>query len=51
MFGRAIFDIQQSHTSAASTTGNMYYGTVWQPWLDKMGEYKSEIAKIAEVLP
>jgi hypothetical protein len=51
MFGRAIFDIQQEHTRVASTTGNMYYGTVWQPWLDKMDEYRGEIAKIAEVLP
>src|SRR5271157_370853 len=51
MFGRAIFDIQQEHTKAASTTGQMYYGTVWQPWLDRMGEYKREIEKIAEVLP
>jgi chromosome partitioning protein len=51
MFGRAIFDIQQDHTRIASTTGNMYYGTVWQPWLVKMAEYQGEIAKIAEVLP
>jgi chromosome partitioning protein len=51
MFGRAIFDIQQEHTKVASTTGNMYYGTVWQPWVDKMADYRSEIAHIAEVLP
>lgn len=51
MFGRAIFDIQQEHTKSASTTGQMYYGTVWTPWEDKMREYKTEIAKIARVLP
>lgn len=51
MFGRAIFDVQQEHTREASTTGNMYYGSVWQPWLDKMAEYKGEIAKIAASLP
>ena len=51
MFGRAIFDIQQEHTKVASTTGQMYYGTVWQPWLERMVDYKAEIAKIAGVLP
>lgn len=51
MFGRAIFDVQQEHTREASTTGNMYYGSVWQPWVDKMAEYKREIAKIADSLP
>jgi chromosome partitioning protein len=51
MFGRAIYDIQQEHTKVASTTGQMYYGTVWQPWLEKMDEYKAEINKIAAVLP
>lgn len=51
MFGRAIFDIKQEHTKEASTTGQMYYGTVWQPWLDKMSEYEVEIARIADVLP
>ncbi|MFD0682298.1 MULTISPECIES: hypothetical protein [unclassified Paenibacillus] len=47
MFGRAIFDIKQEHTKEASTTGNMYYGTVWEPWLQKMEEYRTEISKIA----
>jgi cellulose biosynthesis protein BcsQ len=51
MFGRAIFDVQQEHTREASTTGNMYYGSVWQPWVEKMAEYKGEIAKIANSLP
>jgi hypothetical protein len=51
MFGRAIFDVRQEHTKEASTTGAMYYGTVWQPWLDRMKEYKEEVAKIARTLP
>jgi chromosome partitioning protein len=50
MFGRAMFDIDQQHTRAASTTGQMYYGTVWQPWVDRMAEYKEEIEKIAAAL-
>lgn len=50
MFGRAIFDIKQEHTREASTTGGMYYGTVWEPWIDRMEEYKREIAKIAGVI-
>lgn len=51
MFGRAMFDVQQEHTKEASTTGQMYYGSVWNPWLDRMDEYKREIAKISKVMP
>ncbi|MGG2197533.1 hypothetical protein [Paenibacillus validus] len=47
MFGRAIFDIEQEHTREASTTGRMYYGTVWDPWVDRMTQYKEEISKVA----
>jgi chromosome partitioning protein len=50
LFGRAIFDIKQEHTKEASSNGQMYYGTVWEPWLDRMSEYKEEIAKIAEAI-
>lgn len=50
LFGRAIFDIEQEHTKEASSDGRMYYGTVWQPWVDRMKEYKAEIAKIAEAI-
>lgn len=50
MFGRAIFDVQQEHTKEASTTGQMYYGRVWQPWENRMKEYKEEIQKIAEAM-
>lgn len=50
LFGRAIFDIEQEHTKEASSDGRMYYGTVWEPWLKRMEEYKAEIEKIAEAL-
>jgi chromosome partitioning protein len=50
LVGRAIFDIQQEHTKEASSTGQMYYGTVWQPWLDRMKEYKIEIEKLAKAI-
>lgn len=50
LFGRAIFDIQQEHTKEASSDGRMYYGSVWEPWVEKMGEYKTEIEKIANAL-
>jgi chromosome partitioning protein len=51
MFGRAMFDVQQEHTKEASTTGQMYYGSVWQPWVDRMNDYKMEIGKIASAIP
>jgi chromosome partitioning protein len=51
MFGRAMFDIKQEHTKEASTTGQMYYGTVWQPWVERMSEYKAEVTKIAAPMP
>jgi chromosome partitioning protein len=51
MFGRAMFDIEQEHTKEASTTGQMYYGSVWTPWLERMKEYESEIEKISEMMP
>jgi cellulose biosynthesis protein BcsQ len=50
IFGRAIFDIQQKHTTEASTTGAQYYGVVWANWVDRMKEYRKEIGKIAEAL-
>ncbi len=49
-FGRAIFDIQQEHTTIASTNGKMYYGTVWEPWVQRMNDYRQEIGKIAKAL-
>lgn len=50
IFGRAIFDVQQEHTSEASTSGQQYYGVVWKNWEKRMSEYKSEMKKIAEVV-
>jgi len=51
MFGRAIFDVQRTDTSEASTTGQAYGGIVWDGWLAREAEYKEEIAKIAGTLP
>jgi len=51
MFGRAMFDIKQEHTKEASTTGQMYYGSVWAPWGERMADYKAEITKIADKMP
>jgi cellulose biosynthesis protein BcsQ len=51
MFGRAIFDIEREHMKEASTAGQMYYGTVWQTWVDRMSEYLIEIRKIEEEMP
>lgn len=50
LFGRAIFDIQQEHTKEASTNGQMYYGSVWKPWEDRMKDYEKEIAKLAQAI-
>lgn len=46
IFGRAIFDLQQSDTESASSDGRMYYGSVWQQWKDRMLEYVVEMEKI-----
>ena len=51
MYGCAIFDIQQSYTCEASTTGQQYYGAVWQTWVDRMLPYEKEIEKIVGALP
>ncbi len=50
MFGRAIFDIQQEHTAEASTTGNQYYGAVWDNWRERMTDYESRLSEIAKVV-
>jgi cellulose biosynthesis protein BcsQ len=51
MYGCAIFDIKQSYTCDASTTGQQYYGAVWQTWVDRMQPYEAEIDKIVGALP
>jgi chromosome partitioning protein len=50
-FGRALYDVQQSHTAEASASGSMYYGVAWQAWQEKMSQYKQQISKIADALP
>jgi cellulose biosynthesis protein BcsQ len=50
LFGRAIFDIQQEHTKEASGDGRMYYGSVWERWVSRMADYKTEIEKISIAL-
>jgi cellulose biosynthesis protein BcsQ len=50
MFGRAIFDIQPEHSAEASTTGNRYYGVVWDNWVERMSEYQGKLEEIAEVV-
>jgi chromosome partitioning protein len=47
MFGRAIFDLQKSHSEYASSTGQKYYGAVWQTWEDRKKDYKAEMRRIA----
>ena len=50
LFGHAIFDIQQEHTKEASSNGQMYYGTVWEPWENRMNDYKEQMGKLAEAI-
>lgn len=50
IYGRAIFDIQQTNTEAASSDGRMYYGTVWQQWQERMTEYEKEMEKIYDAI-
>ena len=50
MYGRAIFDIKQEHTVAASPSGEQYYGVVWDNWVQRMAEYEERIHQIAQVI-
>lgn len=50
LFGRAIFDIEQEHTKEASTDGRMYYGSVWEPWVNRMAEYRSQIDLLCQAI-
>ena len=47
LFGRAIFDVHQEDTKEASSNGQMYSGSVWQQWVERMQDYKIEIGKLA----
>lgn len=48
--GKAIFDIAQQDTVHASSDGDYYRGAVWGDWVQRMHEYKVEIAKIAAAM-
>lgn len=50
MLGKAIFDLKQADTSLASSSGNQFYGTVWEPWEKKIKTYKNEMEKIAKLI-
>ena len=48
--GKAIFDITQSDTRQASSTGQMFYGAVFQPLAEKIASYRSQMDKLAKAL-
>lgn len=50
MVGKAIFDITQEDTKHASSTGQMFYGAVFEPWEEKIANYKKEMAKLVKAL-
>ena len=50
MLGKAIFDISQDDTRHASANGQMFYGAVFDPWKEKIDNYKKEMAKIAKAI-
>lgn len=50
MLGKAIFDISQEDTKHASSSGQMFYGAVFQPWAERICSYKVEVAKLAKVI-
>lgn len=50
LVGRAIFDIRQSDTEFASSTGQKYYGAVWENWVERKTDYEREIEKLAKIL-
>ncbi|MHB1079044.1 MAG: ParA family protein [Prosthecobacter sp.] len=50
LVGRAIFDIRQEDTEFASSTGQKYYGAVWDNWVERKKDYHDEIRKLAALL-
>jgi len=50
MVGKAIFDISQEDTKYASSSGQMYYGAVFEPWEEKIKLYKKEMMKLVKAL-
>jgi len=50
MVGKAIFDITQDDTRYASSSGQRFYGVVFEPWREKVENYKSEMAQLYDAL-
>jgi cellulose biosynthesis protein BcsQ len=50
MLGKAIFDISQEDTKHASSSGQMFYGAVFEPWKEKIKNYETEIGKLAKAI-
>lgn len=50
MLGKAIFDISQEDTRHASSSGQMFYGAVFDPWRERIKNYKKEVGKIAKAI-
>jgi chromosome partitioning protein len=50
MLGKAIFDISQDDTKHASSSGQMFYGAVFDPWRERIKNYKVEIGKLAKAI-
>jgi len=50
LLGKAIFDITQDDTRFASSSGQMFYGAVFDPWKVKISRYREEMAVLAKAL-
>ena len=50
MLGKAIFDISQEDTKHASSSGQMFYGAIFEPRKDKISKYEIQIAKLANAI-
>lgn len=48
--GKAIFELKQPDSSYATDDGQMYYGAVWDNWVNRMNDYKNEIKKIVSAI-
>lgn len=50
MLGKAIFDISQEDTKHASSSGQMFYGAIFEPWRERIAKYEVEIGKLAKAI-
>lgn len=50
MLGKAIFDISQEDTKHASSSGQMFYGAIFDPWKERIAKYEVEIGKLAKAM-